>query len=146
MSISAKSYEAKKAVEDGSDEIDMVINIGALKGKDYTTVLNDIAAVVKASSPAIVKVIIETCLLKDDEKIVACTLSKTAGAHYVKTSTGFSSAGATTEDITLMRKLVGPNIGVKASGGVRDQETAIEMIKAGASRIGASSSIKIVEK
>ena len=145
MSTKAKAFEAKKAVEDGSDEIDMVINIGALKAQDYTTVLNDISAVVKASYPAKVKVIIETSYLNEDEKIVACTLSKTAGAHFVKTSTGFSDKGATAEDIALMRKMVGPNMGVKASGGVRDQKTAIEMIKAGASRIGASSSIKIVK-
>jgi deoxyribose-phosphate aldolase len=145
MSIKSKAFEAKQAVEDGSDEIDMVINVGALKSKDFTTVLNDISAVVKASYPAVVKVIIETCLLNEEEKIIACTLSKTAGAHFVKTSTGFSTSGATVEDIALMRKMVGPNLGVKASGGVRDQKTAIAMIKAGASRVGASSSIGIVE-
>lgn len=145
MSTAAKAFEAKKAVEDGSEEVDMVINVGALKSKDFTTVLNDISAVVKASVPAKVKVIIETSLLNEEEKIVACTLSKTAGAHFVKTSTGFSTSGATVEDIALMRKMVGSNLGVKASGGVRDQKTAIAMIKAGASRIGASSSIKIVE-
>jgi len=145
MSTPAKAFEAKKAVEDGSEEIDMVINVGALKSKDFTTVLNDISAVVKASYPAKVKVIIETSLLNEEEKIVACTLSKTAGAHFVKTSTGFSTSGATVEDIALMRKMVGSNIGVKASGGVRDQKTAVAMIKAGASRVGASSSIKIVE-
>ena len=145
MNMKAKAFEAKKAVEDGSDEIDMVINIGALKAKDYTTVLNDIAGVVKASYPARVKVILETSYLNEDEKIVACTLSKTAGAHFVKTSTGFSDKGATVEDIALMRKMVGPKMGVKASGGVRDQKTAVAMIKAGASRIGASSSVNIVK-
>lgn len=145
MSIPAKAFEAKQAVADGSQEIDMVINVGALKSKDFTTVLNDVSAVVKASYPAKVKVIIETALLNEEEKIVACTLSKTAGAHFVKTSTGFSTAGATVEDIALMRKMVGSKLGVKASGGVRDQKTAIAMIQAGANRVGASSSIGIVK-
>ncbi len=144
MSIKGKAFEAKTAVEDGADEIDMVINIGALKNKDYATVLADISAVVKAAGKAKVKVILETCLLTEEEKMVACTLSKTAKAHFVKTSTGFSTAGATVEDIALMRKLVGPKMGVKASGGVKTQEDAMKMIKAGANRIGASKSVTIV--
>jgi len=145
MSTKAKAYEAKIAVEDGADEIDMVLNVGALKDQDFHTVLSDISAVVNSSYPAKVKVILETALLTDQEKIVGCTLSKTAGAHFVKTSTGFSTSGATVEDIALMRKMVGPNMGVKASGGVRDQATALAMVKAGANRVGASASIKIVE-
>jgi len=146
MMTKAKAYEAKVAVEAGADEVDMVINVGALKEKDYDYVENDIRAVVEASKPAIVKVIIETCLLTDEEKVKACELAVKAGAHFVKTSTGFSTGGATKEDIALMRKTVGEGIGVKASGGVRTYETAVEMIKAGASRIGASSSVDIVNK
>ncbi len=147
MSTKGKAYETKTAVEDGADEIDMVINIGALKNKDFATVLTDISAVVKAAGKAKVKVILETCLLTEEEKMVACTLSKTAKAHFVKTSTGFSTVGtvgATVEDIALMRKLVGPKMGVKASGGVKTQEDAMKMIKAGANRIGASKSVTIV--
>lgn len=144
MSTKGKAYETKAAVEDGADEIDMVINVGALKNKDYATVLADISAVVKAAGKAKVKVILETCLLTEEEKMVACTLSKTAKAHFVKTSTGFSTSGATVEDIALMRKLVGPKMGVKASGGVKTQEDAMKMIKAGANRIGASKSVTIV--
>lgn len=146
MMTEAKASEAKFAVERGADEVDMVINIGALKDKDYEYVENDIYAVVEASKPAIVKVIIETCLLTDDEKIKACELSKNAGAHFVKTSTGFSVGGATKEDIALMRKTVGDDLGVKASGGVRTYANAMEMIQSGASRIGASSSIDIINK
>ncbi len=140
-----KAAEASKAIEDGADEIDMVINVGALKNKDYDYVLADIKAVVDAcKDKALLKVIIETCLLTDEEKVKACELSVEAGADFVKTSTGFSTGGATAEDIKLMRDTVGPNIGVKASGAVRDNETAMLMINSGASRIGASSSIAIV--
>ena len=141
-----KAAEAKAAVEDGATEVDMVINIGALKSMDEETVLKDIEAVVQAiAGRALVKVIIETALLNDDEKILASQLAKKAGADFVKTSTGFSTAGATVEDIQLMRKTVGPDVGVKASGGIRSYEDAIAMIEAGASRIGASSGISIVE-
>jgi len=141
-----KAYETKKAIEDGAEEIDMVINIGALKNSDYETVKEDIEAVVEeAKGKAIVKVIIETCLLTDEEKVKACELSKKAGAHYVKTSTGFNGSGATVEDVKLMKKTVGDSMKVKASGGIRDYETAKAMIDAGASRIGASSSLKIIQ-
>lgn len=141
-----KAAEAKAAVEDGATEVDMVINIGALKSMDEETVLKDIEAVVQAiAGQATVKVIIETALLNDDEKILASQLAKKAGANFVKTSTGFSTAGATVEDIRLMRKTVGPDMGVKASGGIRSYEDAMAMIEAGASRIGASSGISIVE-
>jgi len=139
-----KCREAEELVALGAQEIDMVINIGALKSKDLQLVKHDIAAVVESSAPAIVKVIIETCLLTDEEKITACTLAKEAGAHFVKTSTGFSKAGATIHDIELMRKTVGPQMGVKASGGVRDYPTTQSMIKAGATRIGTSSGVAIV--
>jgi len=141
-----KAFEARKAVEDGADEIDMVINIGALKNRDYEYVMEDIKAVVNAvEGKAIVKVIIETCLLTKEEKIKACELSKEAGADFVKTSTGFSTGGATIEDIILMKKTIGDSMQIKASGGIRDFETAKAMIEAGASRIGASSSVKIVK-
>lgn len=141
-----KAAEAKAAVEDGATEVDMVINIGALKSMDEETVLKDIEAVVQAiAGQATVKVIIETALLNDDEKILASQLAKKAGANFVKTSTGFSTTGATVEDIRLMRKTVGPDMGVKASGGIRSYEDAMAMIEAGASRIGASSGISIVE-
>ncbi|BEP29612.1 deoxyribose-phosphate aldolase [Helicovermis profundi] len=140
-----KALEAKKAIEDGADEIDMVLNVTALKNKDYSYVLNDIKAVKNVcKGKALLKVILETCLLTDEEKIKACELSVEAEADFVKTSTGFSTGGATEADIKLMRKTVGPNLGVKASGGVRDNETALKMINAGATRIGASSSIAIV--
>lgn len=145
MMTSAKAYETQMAVEAGAKEIDMVINVGALKDGDYEIVKEDIKAVVEAAKDkAIVKVIIETCLLTDDEKIKACELSVEAGAHFVKTSTGFSTGGATKEDIELMRKVVGPNIGVKASGGIRTLENLLTMKEAGASRVGASSSVAIV--
>lgn len=141
-----KAAEAKQAVEKGAADVDMVINIGALKNEDYDTVLNDIKAVVDAvAGKAIVKVIIETSLLTKSEKIRASELSKEAGADFVKTSTGFSTGGATLEDVQLMRATVGPKMGVKASGGVRSYEDAIAMIDAGATRIGASSGIAIVE-
>lgn len=140
-----KAFEATKAIEDGANEIDMVINVAALKNKDFDYVLEDIKAVVAAcKDKALLKVIIETCLLTEEEKVKACELSVEAGADYVKTSTGFSTGGATAADIALMRKTVGPNIGVKASGAVRDFETAKAMVDAGASRIGASSSVAIV--
>lgn len=141
-----KAAEAKQAVEKGAADVDMVINIGALKNEDYDTVLADIQAVVDAANgKAIVKVIIETSLLTKTEKVRACELAKEAGADFVKTSTGFSTGGATLEDVKLMRVTVGPKMGVKASGGVRSYEDAIEMIEAGATRIGASSGIAIVE-
>jgi len=140
-----KAYEASVAVEDGANEIDMVINIAALKNKDYNYVLDDIKSVVDAiKGKAILKVIIENCLLTEEEKIKACELSKEAGADFVKTSTGFSSGGAKYEDVKLMREVVGAELGVKASGGVRTTEDAKMMIEAGATRIGASSSIAIV--
>lgn len=141
-----KAFEAKNAIENGADELDMVINIGALKNREYDIVKEDIEAVVNvARGKALVKVIIETCLLTDEEKEIACKLSVEAGADYVKTSTGFSTGGATVEDIKLMRKTVGQETGVKASGGIRDSKKANEMIEAGASRIGASSSVEIVK-
>ncbi|MCX6549600.1 MAG: deoxyribose-phosphate aldolase [Acidobacteria bacterium] len=144
-----KALEARKAIREGANEIDMVINIGALKSKDDALVLRDIRAVVEAcrDARALSKVIFETALLTDEEKILACQLSMNAGADYVKTSTGFSSGGATAEDIALMAKTVAPKkLGVKASGGVRTYDDAIRMIAAGATRIGASSSVKIVEE
>ena len=140
----SKAFEAREAVRSGAREIDMVINIGALKSRDYRLVSDDIAAVVRASGPAPVKVILETSKLTDDEKIVGCALSKAAGAAFVKTSTGFGGGGATAEDVALMRRIVGDDMGVKASGGVRTTEDAQKMLAAGASRIGASASIAIV--
>ncbi|HFI0236434.1 TPA: deoxyribose-phosphate aldolase [Streptococcus suis] len=140
-----KASETKDAIENGADEIDMVINIGALKDKNYDLVLEDIKAVVDASGDKLVKVIIETCLLTDEEKVKACELSKEAGADFVKTSTGFSTGGATVEDVALMRKTVGPDMGVKASGGARSYEDAIAFIEAGATRIGASSGVAIMK-
>lgn len=142
-----KAFETKDAIENGAEEVDMVINIGKLKDGDLDYVEEDIKAVVEAAKgKALVKVIIETSLLTDAEKETACKLAVKAGADYVKTSTGFSTGGATVEDIKLMRKTVGPDIGVKASGGVRDREATLAMIEAGASRIGASSSIAIVSQ
>lgn len=141
-----KAAEAKQAVEKSVSDVDMVINIGALKNEDYPTVLNDIKAVVNAvDGKAIVKVIIETSLLNKTEKIRVCELAKQAGADFVKTSTGFSTGGATLDDVKLMRATVGPKMGVKASGGVRSYEDAVAMIEAGATRIGASSGIAIVQ-
>ncbi|WP_264738594.1 deoxyribose-phosphate aldolase [Cytobacillus firmus] len=140
-----KAFETKNAIENGATEVDMVINIGALKGGDNELVEGDIRAVVDAArGKALTKVIIETCLLTEEEKVRACELSVKAGADFVKTSTGFSTGGATAEDIALMRKTVGPEIGVKASGGVRSAEDAQKMIDAGATRIGASSGAAIV--
>ncbi len=139
-----KAFETEDAIANGADEIDMVINVGALKAGNDDLVLDDIKAVVDASGDKLVKVIIETCLLTDDEKVRACQLSKEAGADYVKTSTGFSTGGATVADVALMRKTVGPDMGVKASGGARSYEDAIAFIEAGASRIGASSGVAIM--
>ncbi|HFI0746013.1 TPA: deoxyribose-phosphate aldolase [Streptococcus suis] len=139
-----KAFETKDAIANGADEIDMVINIGALKSQNYDLVLEDIQAVVEASGDKLVKVIIETCLLTDEEKVKACQLSQEAGADFVKTSTGFSTGGATVVDVTLMRQTVGPDIGVKASGGARTYEDALAFIEAGATRIGASSGVAIM--
>jgi deoxyribose-phosphate aldolase len=144
MSPTAKAYEAREAVRQGADEIDMVINLGALKSRDYETVFEDICRVVKAARPAHVKVILETGMLDAEEKIIACSLSKLAGAHFVKTSTGFGKGGATVEDIALMRRIVGPEMGVKASGGIRTRDDAEQMTRAGANRLGASASVAIV--
>ncbi|MDR7238897.1 deoxyribose-phosphate aldolase [Neobacillus drentensis] len=139
-----KAFETKNAIENGANEIDMVINVAALKDNQDDLVEKDIAAVVEAAKgKALVKVIIETCLLTNEEKIRACEISVKAGADYVKTSTGFSTGGATVEDIRLMRQTVGPEIGVKASGGVRSREDALAMVEAGATRIGASSGVSI---
>jgi len=140
-----KAYEAKNVVSLGAQEVDMVINVGAAKEGNWDLVQSDIKSVVAAAAGTLVKVIIETCLLTDEEKVKACEAAVVAGADFVKTSTGFSTGGATTEDIALMRKTVGPDIGVKASGGVRDYATAEAMINAGATRIGASAGIAIVE-
>lgn len=143
MSARAKAAETRIAVEDGADEIDMVINVGALKDKDYETVLADIRQVKEACGGALLKVIIETCLLTEEEKVKACELSVEAGADFVKTSTGFSTGGASCEDVALMRRIVGDAVGVKASGGIRDTETAEKMVRAGANRLGTSATIAI---
>lgn len=139
-----KAFETGQAVAAGAQEIDMVINVGALKDHADDVVLEDIKAVVTAAAGNTVKVIIETCLLTEEEKVRACELSVKAGAHFVKTSTGFSTGGATVEDVALMRKTVGDKAQVKASGGVRDYDGAMAVINAGADRIGASSGVKIV--
>lgn len=144
MSTKAKAFETECAVADGAQEIDMVINVAALKDGKYDEVLNDIKAVKTACGTALLKVILETCLLTKEEIVKACEICVDAGADFVKTSTGFSTGGATAEDIALMRKTVGPNVGVKASGGVRDSKAALEMVEAGASRIGASATIAIL--
>ncbi len=142
-----KVFETKEVVENGAQEVDMVINVGAVKSGDWDYVRNDIESVViAAGGKALVKVIFETCLLNDEEKIRACTISKQAGADFVKTSTGFSTGGATVEDIKLMRKTVGQNMGVKASGGIKDYDTALAMVKAGATRLGTSSGVAIAKK
>ena len=143
-----KSVETTLACECGAEEIDMVINVGALKEGDYELVLDDIAVVVASADEygAIVKVILETCLLTDEEIVKACQLSEEAGAAFVKTSTGFSKGGATVEHVKLMKKTVGDRLQVKASGGIRDYETAMAMIEAGADRIGASASVQIMEE
>lgn len=141
MMTSAKAFEAAEAVKAGASEIDMVINIGAVKDKDWDFVRDDIKAVVDASKPAIVKVIIETCLLTEEEKRKACQLSEEAGAAFVKTSTGFSTGGATIEDIKLMKETVGDRLQVKASGGIRTRAFTEELIAAGADRIGAGNGV-----
>ena len=146
MDTVSKAFEAKTAVENGAQEVDMVINIGALKDKDYNYVTKDIAAVVEASKPAIVKVIIEACLLTDEEKVEACKCSMNAKAEFVKTSTGFSTHGATPEDVALMKKTVGNVCKVKAAGGVRSYDDAMKMIEAGADRLGCSAGIKVMEE
>ena len=142
-----KTFEAKQAVQNGAHEVDMVINIGALKEKSYDVVRHEIASIAEAvKGQAILKVIIETALLTDEEKVAACEIAKEAGADLVKTSTGFSTGGATLADIRLMRQTVGPDMGVKASGGVRSYEDAQNFIEAGATRLGASSGKAIVDE
>ena len=147
-STESKAFEAQKAVRDGATEVDMVINVGGLKSRDYELVEQDIAAVARAvhAGGAILKVIIEAALLTDEEKVAACQLAKVAGADFVKTSTGFGPGGATAEDVALMRRVVGSGMGVKASGGIRTYADAKKMIAAGASRIGASASVKIAQE
>lgn len=143
MASRAKAAETAIAIEAGAEEIDMVINVGALKDGLYDVVLEDMKEVRKACPEAVLKVIIETCLLTDEEKIKACELAAEAGADYVKTSTGFSTGGAKTEDVALMRRTVGDRLGVKASGGIRDKQTAEAMVEAGASRLGTSATVEI---
>ena len=145
MMKEAKAYEAKFAVDSGADEIDMVANIGFLKSKKIDLFERDIKKVRDACSASVLKVIIETCLLTDDEKILACKIAKECGANFVKTSTGFSNGGATEHDVKIMREAVGKEIGVKASGGIKTYDDAIKMINAGADRLGTSSSIAIVK-
>lgn len=142
---SVKAFEAREAVAAGAQEIDMVINIGAVKSGGWELVREDIAAVNAAKGTAKLKVIIETCLLTDEEKVRVCQIAKEAGADFVKTSTGFSTGGATVHDVELMRRTVGPKMGVKASGGIRTLADALAMIEAGASRLGASAGVKIIE-
>ena len=144
MLTSAKAFEASEAVKAGAQEVDMVINVGAIKDQNWDFVRNDIKAVVEASKPAIVKVIIETCLLTDEEKTKACELSEEAGAAVVKTSTGFSTGGATLDDIRLMKKTVGDRMQVKASGGIRTPEFTRELLEAGADRIGAGNGLALI--
>lgn len=144
MESAAKAFEAKRAVELGAQEIDMVMNIGALKSGEFDLVRNDIAAVSESAGDMGVKVIIEACLLTDQEKVTACRLAKEAGAASVKTSTGLSKHGATIDDVRLMRKTVGPDLGVKAAGGVKTLDDAMAMIEAGATRIGTSGGINIL--
>lgn len=139
-----KAFETKDAVANGADEIDMVINVGALKSGNLELVEEDIRAVVEASGDKLVKVIIEACLLTDSEKVMACQLAQKAGADFVKTSTGFSTGGATVADVALMRQTVGPDMGVKAAGGARSYEDAVAFVEAGATRIGTSSGVAIV--
>jgi deoxyribose-phosphate aldolase len=143
-----KAYEAQQIIAQGAHEVDMVINIGALKAGDYGLVKDDIAGVVQAcrAGKAVCKVIIETAFLTDEEKVAACLLAQSVGADFVKTSTGFGPAGATVEDVALMRRSVGPALGVKAAGGIRDLAAARAMVQAGATRIGASASVKIMQE
>jgi len=142
-----KVFEAQQAIRDGASELDMVINVGALRSRDYELVRGDIAALARAchAGNAILKVIIEAAFLNDEEKVIACQLAKVAGADFVKTSTGFGPSGATPEDVALMRRVVGASMGVKAAGGIRTYAEAQKMIAAGASRIGASASVKIIQ-
>ncbi|MEA3341579.1 MAG: deoxyribose-phosphate aldolase [Chloroflexota bacterium] len=142
-----KVFEAQQAIHDGATEVDMVINVGALKSRDYELVERDIASIARGchAGNSILKVIIEAALLSDEEKVIACQLAKVAGANFVKTSTGFGPGGATLEDVALMRRVVGPTMGVKAAGGIHTYEEAQQMIAAGASRIGASASVKIMQ-
>lgn len=145
-SSATKAFETRDAIENGAQEVDMVVNIGKIKSKQWVDVSRDIEAVVQAAKgKALTKVILETCLLSDAEKTKVSEICKQAGADFVKTSTGFSTGGATVEDIALMRKVVGPDMGVKASGGVRDAKTAKAMIEAGATRLGTSSGIAIIQ-
>lgn len=145
MTTEAKVFETKDALEKGADEIDMVINVAALKDKKYDYVKNEIAEIKKACGYHVLKVILECCLLNDEEKVKACLLAKEAKADFVKTSTGFSIHGATVHDVELMRKTVGPEMGVKAAGGVRSHEELLEMVKVGATRIGTSSGVKLMK-
>jgi deoxyribose-phosphate aldolase len=147
MPADVKVFETQQAIRDGASEVDMVINVGALKSKDYELVEEDIASIARVchANGVILKVIIEAALLTDEEKVVACQLAKVAGADFVKTSTGFGPGGATAEDVALMRRVVGPSMGVKAAGGIRTYEDAQKMIAAGASRLGASASVKIMQ-
>ena len=144
---SVKAFETEQVITDGAEEVDMVLNVGAMKSGNFTLVKDDVSAVVRAAHAknVLVKVIIETCLLTDEEKVKACQICQSAGADFVKTSTGFSIAGATVEDVALMRKTVGPDMGVKAAGGVRSRDDVLAMIKAGATRIGTSGGVKIME-
>ena len=144
MSTKAKAFEAKQAVEDGACEVDMVLHIGALKDKDYLYVKEDIRAVVMASKPALVKVILETCLLNKEEIRIASALSEEAGADFIKTSTGFSTGGATVEDIKIMKESVSPKMKLKASGGIRSREFAEELISAGADRLGVGNGLLLL--
>lgn len=145
MEADVKRFETEAAIDSGAQEIDMVINIGRLKDKDDKYVLREIRDVVEAADERVVKVIIETALLNREEKVRACQLILESGAHFVKTSTGFSTAGATVDDVTLLRETVGPSFGVKASGGIRDTAAAHAMIEAGATRLGTSSGIAIIK-
>jgi deoxyribose-phosphate aldolase len=145
-STASKAFEAREAIRAGAREIDMVIHLGALKDRDYEYVLADIRHVVEVAQPHLVKVILETASLTDEQKMIACTLSKAAGASFVKTSTGFGGGGATPEDVALMRRVVGPHFGVKASGGIRSYSDALRMIEAGATRLGTSAGVTIVSE
>jgi len=145
MDRGAKSFEARTAISNGADEIDMVMNVGAMKANDLKTVREDMLAVRRACRQGIVlKVILETCLLTENEKVLACQIAKDIGADFVKTSTGFNKGGATVQDIALMRRIVGPKMGVKASGGIKNFEDAVQMLNAGANRLGTSSSVALV--
>jgi deoxyribose-phosphate aldolase len=145
MDTRSKAFEARSAIENGATELDMVLNVGALKSGNVKLVEEDIRAIKRACrSTTVLKVILETGLLTDAEKILACEISKNAGADFVKTSTGFSGSGATVHDIELMRRIVGPSMGVKASGGIRTYDQAVELIRAGANRLGCGSSVAVV--